>query len=92
MADFKREANAFKKYDDNGKMIAEILFPNKSDDVWDIKRTYVDNSLRGQGIADKLMQSVVDAAKEENAKLIPTCSYAVKWFEKHPEESDLLGK
>lgn len=90
MSNFIREGNAFRKYDEGGNMIAEILFPESEDKVWKITRTFVDDSLRGQGVAGKLTENVIEAAKKENAKLILKCSYAVKWFEKHPEEKYLL--
>ena len=53
---------------------------------------FVDESLRGQGVAGKLMQAVVDYAKAQGKQISPTCSYAVKWFEKHGEYQSLLNK
>lgn len=39
--------------DETGKTIAEITFPETSDGVYTIDHTFVDESLRGQGVATK---------------------------------------
>ena len=67
--------------DENGKMIAEVTFPNLDDNTIIIDHTFVDDSLRGQGIAAKLMLEVIDYAKSTNKKIKATCSFAVKWLE-----------
>ena len=47
--------------------------------------------LRGKGTADRLMQGVASLARERDLKLRPTCSYAVVWFRRHPQWSDVLA-
>ncbi len=47
--------------------------------------------LRGQGAAGQLMQGIVDWAGTHQAHLTPICSYAVAWFDKHPQHKDLLA-
>ncbi len=66
--------------DENGKMVAEITY-SVSYKIIIIDHTFVDPSLRGQGIASKLVDSVVELAKKENKKIIPLCPYAKKQFE-----------
>lgn len=89
--DLKREGNAFRKYDGEGKMIAEVLFP-ENNGSYEITRTFVDESLRGQKMAAKLVERVIEQAKEDNKKITPSCSYAVHYFEKNDEYSDLVAK
>ena len=72
--------------DENGKTIAEVTFPNLDDNTLIIDHTFVDDSLRGQGIAAKLMLEVIKYAKENNKNIKATCSYALKWFEKNKDE------
>ncbi len=76
----------------DGKTRAELLFPATDENTVTITRTFVDESLRGQGIAGKLMEAFVEIAKKRNLKVIPQCSYAEHWFEKHPEDATLLLK
>nr|WP_312578510.1 GNAT family N-acetyltransferase [Sedimentibacter sp.] len=88
--DFVHESNRIYLKNEEGKSIAEVTFPSISDDQVNIDHTFVDGSLRGQGMAGKLMTALVDDLKKNNKKAKATCSYAVEWFEKHPEHSDVL--
>ena len=45
--------------------------------------TIVDSSLQGQGVAGKLVQAAVEDIKSQGGEVRATCSYAVKWLEKH---------
>ena len=46
--------------------------------------------LRGTGAAGRLMQQIVDHARAQKLVLVPRCSYATAWFERHPEAEDVL--
>ena len=48
-------------------------------------------SLRGTGAAGRLMEAVVAHARQADIKLVPTCTYALAWFKRHPEASDVLA-
>lgn len=48
-------------------------------------------SLRGSGASGRLMQGIVDLARQNNEKLVPLCSYAAAWLKRHPEAADLLA-
>lgn len=48
-------------------------------------------SLRGTGAAGRLMEAIVAHARKTEVKLLPTCSYAVAWFKRHREASDVLA-
>ncbi|MGO3017772.1 MAG: GNAT family N-acetyltransferase, partial [Anaerococcus sp.] len=54
--------------------------------VWDITHTVVNPIYGGKGIAGELLDKVVDYAKENDIKLIPSCSYARKKFNENPEQ------
>jgi predicted GNAT family acetyltransferase len=89
---FIHEHNKIYLNDENNHMIAVVTFPKEKDNIVNIDHTYVDGSLRGQGIAGKLMQEAVAQLRENNLKAKLSCSYAVKWFEEHPECTDVLEK
>ena len=48
-------------------------------------------ALQGRGVAAKLMDGVVEAARAEGAKIVPICSYAAAYMRRHKEHADLLG-
>ena len=50
--------------DSSGKLIAEITFPEEKPGVANINHTFVDGSLRGQGVAGQLVQGAVDQLRE----------------------------
>ncbi len=88
--DFKHNENQIALYSETGELLAEITFPYVDETTVDINHTFVDSSLRGQGIAGKLMQELVEELKKRELKAVPTCSYAQMWFEKHVEYEDLI--
>ena len=47
--------------------------------------------LRGTGVAGRLMEGVVAAARAKGEKIVPLCPYADSWMSRHPEHADLLG-
>ncbi len=88
--DFKHNENQIALYSEEGTLLAEITFPNLDDNTVDVNHTFVDTSLRGQGIAGKLMEELVGVLEKKGLKAVPTCSYAQGWFEKHKEYSHLV--
>ena len=87
---FQEEKGRIFLNDENGRMIAEATFPGE--EAWRLDRTFVDESLRGQGVAGKLVEAVVEKARREGAKIVPVCSYAVSAFEKHEDYHDVLAE
>ena len=48
-------------------------------------------ALRGKGTAGRLMQGVMEAARERQLKVVPICGYAAAWIRRHSEFADLAG-
>ena len=77
---FIYEENRIYMQDDEGNIIAEITYPETEEGVFTINHTFVDDSLRGQGIASELVRAAVDDIKAKNGKVAATCSYAAQWL------------
>ena len=45
---------------------------------WVIPHTEVDPAYGGQGIARRLIEEIIAAARREGRKIVPVCSYAAK--------------
>lgn len=73
-----------------GKLVAEITFPKEHEGVVNINHTFVDASLRGQGMAGKLMDAAVREIESQGLKAIATCTYAIAWLEQNPERRSIL--
>ncbi len=82
---YQVEENRIYTEDENGKVLAEITFVKKNDRTYDIDHTFVDDTLRGQGIASVLVEKAVKEIRSRGFEVSATCSYAKKWMEKHLE-------
>ena len=79
--EFTKTENGFVKYEERGKVIAEITYSSTSNpDIVVADHTFVDSSLRGQGVAGKLLNTLVEDMKQQNKKINASCSYVVKKF------------
>ncbi|USS88008.1 N-acetyltransferase [Fructilactobacillus hinvesii] len=86
---FLASPGRFYQNDAAGNMVAEVTFTIK-DDVVSINHTFVDPSLRGQGVAGKLMVAVADYARKHHYWIKPVCSYSQMFFQKFTEYQDLV--
>ena len=77
--------------DEQWNVLAEVTFPQVEAGVVEIDHTFVDESLREQGVAGELLGRAVASIAASGYRARPTCSYAVSWFEKHPEHAGLLA-
>jgi predicted GNAT family acetyltransferase len=59
--------------------------------VFAITHVEVIPSLRGQGLADRLVTRVVEDARAAGTGLVPRCPYAAMLFRRRPEWRDLLA-
>ena len=84
--DFIKKENKIYLEDENHKIIAEIEFEEIKDGIYNIYHTFVDDSLRGQGIASKLVEEAVKYISSKGFKVQATCSYANAWLQKHKKE------
>ena len=85
------ERDRIQYLDDSWNVLAEVTFPVVEPGVVEINHTFVDESLRGQGVAGQLMHRAVASIAASGYFARPTCSYPVSWFEKHPEHAALLA-
>ena len=72
------------------KKKGEVTFPPIDEDTVNINHTFVDSSLRGMGMAGKLMEAAARQIQKEGKKAVLSCSYAIKWFDSHEEYKDIL--
>lgn len=86
MTPLKHEKERVYALDEDGKLIAEITFPETAPGVYTMDHTFVDPSLRGQGMADKLVRAALEQIQANGGTPAATCSYAVSWLEKHPDQ------
>ena len=86
--EFIHEKERIYQTDESGTVIAEVTFPVK-DGVAVINHTFVDDSLRGQGIAGLLVKMAVQQIRAKGLGLTASCSYAAIWLKRHLEYGSL---
>ncbi|UUX32879.1 GNAT family N-acetyltransferase [Fundicoccus culcitae] len=90
--EFERKPDALVAHDADGKLIAEITFPPTDDPmVVNANHTFVDVSLRGQGVAGQLLDEMVAQMSAEGKKIKATCPYVVDKFNNEPEKYDFIN-
>lgn len=67
---------------DIGDYCAYLAYSNAGHKVIDIYTTYVPEALRGQNIAAELVDAAIDFVKQNNLKIIPTCSYVERYIQR----------
>ena len=71
---------------------AELAYARPSDDVIDFTHTFVDEALRGQGLADELARTALAYAREQKLKVQTTCTFMASFVERHHAEyADMLA-
>ena len=73
---FLKSENKSIALEDN-KIIGECQFVEEKN-TWNIIHTFVSNEYRGQNIARKLVECVIEEAEKNNKKIIADCSYEKK--------------
>ncbi|MDR0357082.1 MAG: N-acetyltransferase [Clostridiales Family XIII bacterium] len=90
--EYTKDTNWIYATDGAGNVVAEVTFPNVEDGIVAINHTFVDESLRGRGIANELISEAYDAIKGSGKKAVLICPYAVKWFAERPEKNDIVAE
>ena len=57
-----------------------------------LHHTYTHPELRGKGLAAHVVRAALEFAKENNMKVIPTCSYVQAFLGKNEEYKELVAE
>lgn len=68
---------------------AELAY-RRSAGALDLVHTSVPVAIAGQGVAGALVKAALDLARAQGLHVLPSCSYAARYIERHPEYADLI--
>ncbi len=88
--EFIYEDNRIYAKREDSLLLAEVTFPARDESRVNVDHVYVDQSLRGEGLASKLMLLAYNYIKEKNLKIIAKCPYAIAWFKRNEEFQDIV--
>lgn len=66
--------------------LADITWLVNDDNNYVINHTTVSEKLSGQGVGLKLLDAVVEMAREKNKKVIAGCEFAKTMFKRHEDK------
>lgn len=79
--------NRFVIYSEGSEAYVEYKM---KDDTIDLYHTFTDPVLRGKGLAAHVVRAAFEYAKENNLKVIPTCSFVRSFVRRYKEYSELV--
>jgi uncharacterized protein len=69
---------------------AELTYSYVEDNIMDFDYTFVPESSRGKGLADQLVKTGLDFARNNDKKVIPSCPVVETFAKRHPDYKDII--
>lgn len=63
----------------------------RAGDVVTLLHAEVPPALEGRGHGSRLVRATLEQLRSEGARVVPVCSFVVRYFERHPEYRVLLA-
>jgi uncharacterized protein len=84
----EKENERFVIYSEGNEVYVEYTMDTG---ILNLYHTFTDPALRGKGLAAQVVRAAFEFAKENNLKVIPTCSYVQAFAAKNDEYKDLVS-
>jgi len=85
----EKDNERFIIYTEDKEAFVEYRMKNNEMDVY---HTYTHPSLRGKGLAAQVVRAAFEYAKENNLKVVPTCSYVQAFVRRYKEYRELIAE
>ncbi len=73
----------------DGELAGFVLYHLRGDEIA-FTHTETDDRFRGHGLAGRLVQASLDAARERHLAVLPYCPFMLSWIAAHREYADLV--
>ncbi len=84
----EKENERFVIYSEGNEVYVEY---SMIDNDMNLYHTYTHPALRGKGLAAQVVRAALEFAKENNLKVVPTCSYVQSFIAKNEEYKELVA-
>jgi predicted GNAT family acetyltransferase len=71
--------------------VAGVVNYRRADTVVIFPHTEIAPSLRGQGLAARLVRAALDDVRRRNETVVPGCWFVAQFIDDHPQYHDLLA-
>lgn len=68
---------------------AKLTWRLREDGARIADHTFTPPEARGKGVASRLVEALIADAREQGFKIVPTCSYVARLFDRNPGWADL---
>jgi predicted GNAT family acetyltransferase len=75
----------------DGEVVGFAVYRVRSEKVRSFVHTEVDDRMEGQGVGGQLVRGVMDTARDQGFKILPSCSFVRAYMHDHEETHDLLA-
>lgn len=87
-----RELRRVEALDEDGQVAGFAAYQiSVEGDTFDFQHTEVDERFEGEGIGSELAAGVMEFAREEGVKILPSCSFIRHYMSEHEDTHDLLA-
>jgi predicted GNAT family acetyltransferase len=86
-----RDNAALSRFELDAEGAMALAYYRLADGVMTFTHTETPRSLRGRGIASRLIHGALEAARAHGVKVVPRCSFVANYVAQHPEFADLLA-
>ena len=72
--------------------IAYVEYEPAGEGIYRLTHTIVPPAFEGQGIGRELVESTLEALRERGVRIIPECTFIIRYIQRHPEWEPLLAE
>lgn len=91
MTDDVRNNIAEQRYELAVEGALAIAVYERRGDALAFTHTHVPRALEGKGIGSRLIRGALADVRAQDLKVLPLCSFVADYFDRHPNEQDLLA-
>jgi len=86
-----RDNTALSRFELDADDVTAVANYRVAGNVMTITHTEVPPHARNRGIASRLIEGILVDARARGLKIVPLCPFVGVYFNKHPEDKDLLA-
>jgi hypothetical protein len=86
-----RDNSALSRFELAAEGATALAYYRLADGVLIFTHTEVPPQFRRRGIASRLVQGALEAARARGLKVVPRCSFVASYLTRHPEFADILA-